>query len=154
LTETYRDGHLIAVSGVTTDSNGTKTAELSRDGDHWTGHYNKDQLAFDCDCTASPAWNVASIKGTQMIEASLGGLRRISVADLGTETLTLPEGKVEAHHYAFKGEIARDVWYSPSGNLVSATQIGSDGSKIHETLLSDPDGGKVGQSEASDSPVQ
>ncbi|MES1153088.1 MAG: DUF6134 family protein, partial [Dongia sp.] len=59
LTETYRGGRLVAVSGDTVDSGGRRLAEMTRDaGDHWTGHYNKEKRAFDCDCEATPMWHI------------------------------------------------------------------------------------------------
>ncbi len=52
--------------------------------------------------------------------------------------LDLPEGQVQTHHFAVKGDIEREVWYDPAGNLVSARQRGSDGSLIQQDLISDP----------------
>jgi hypothetical protein len=151
LTETYQGGRLVAVTGETVDGNGKRVAEVKRDaGDHWTGRYNKDTRAFDCDCTATPMWNIASTKATGMIEASEGRFRQVTIADRGTDTLDLPEGKVETRHFAVEGEIKRDVWYDASGNLVAATQLGSDGSKIRQNLVSDPAGSRQTTPEAAD----
>jgi hypothetical protein len=151
LTETYERGRLVAVSGETVDGNGKRLAEVKRDaGDHWTGHHNKDARTFDCDCTATPMWNIASTKASGMIEASAGRLRQVTIADRGTDTLDLPEGKVEARHFAVEGEIKRDVWYDAAGNLVAAAQLGSDGSKIRQTLLSDPSGSRQTAPEAAE----
>ena len=47
------------------------------------------------------------------------------------------------------GEIQRDVWYNAAGNLVAATQLGSDGSKIRQTLISDPAGSRETKPEAA-----
>jgi hypothetical protein len=141
LTETYQAGRLVVVRGETVDGNGKRIAEVKRDaGDRWTGRYNKDARGFDCDCTATPMWNIASTRATGMIEASEGRLRQVAIVDRGTDTLDLPEGKVATRHFAVQGEIERDVWYNAAGNLVAATQLGSDGSKIRQYLLSDPSG--------------
>ena len=140
LTETYKGGRLVAISGETVDGNGKRLAEIARDGDHWTGHYNKEARAFDCDCSGSTMWHVSSMK-TAMIETSQGQLRHVTITDHGMETLTLPEGKVQAHHFTVGGDLDREVWYNASGNLVSAMQRGSDGSKIRQNLLSDPTAG-------------
>jgi hypothetical protein len=154
LTETYQGGRLVAVSGLTVDSNGRRLAELKRDaGNHWTGHYNKEARAFDCDCTATPMWHIDNMHGDAMIEASLGRLRQIAIGDRGTETLDLPEGKVETHHLTVSGDVGRDVWYDGAGNLVWATQLGSDGSKIVQILLSDPSGSRANASEVDRKPA-
>jgi Family of unknown function (DUF6134) len=154
LTETYNAGRLVAVSGENVDGNGRRIAELSRDaGNHWVGHYNKETRAFDCDCTVTPMWHVSSMRGDLMIEASVGQLRSVTIADRGMETLDLPEGNVEAHHFTVAGDVGRDVWYDGAGNLVSAAQLGSDGSKIRQILLSDPSGTRPNARGATSSPA-
>ncbi|HVZ03052.1 MAG TPA: DUF6134 family protein [Dongiaceae bacterium] len=154
LTETYQAGRLVAVRGETVDGDGKRLADLKREGDRWAGAYNKDARAFDCaDCTATPMWNIASTGATNMIEASEGRLRRVRIVDKGIETLDLPEGKVEAHHFAVEGDIQRDVWYDAAGNLVAAAQLGRDGSKIRQNLISDPDGSRETTPQAADSPA-
>jgi Family of unknown function (DUF6134) len=137
LIETYQGGKLVAIHGETADGNGKRVADLTRNGDHWTGHYNKNQRAFDCDCSGTTMWHVSSMK-PDMIETSQGQLRHVTIADRGMETLDLPQGKVATHHFTVGGEIQREVWYDSDGNLVSAAQPGSDGSKIQQNLLSDP----------------
>jgi hypothetical protein len=150
LTETYRDGRMVATRGETVDGNGRRLAELTRDGDRWTGHYNKDRRAFDCDCSGSTMWHVSGMK-TEMIETSQGQLRHVTITDHGMEPLDLPEGRVEAHHFTVGGDLGRDVWYDADGNLVFATQLGSDGSKIRQNLLSDPTAGTDTTPQADDS---
>jgi hypothetical protein len=93
-------------------------------------------------------WNVAAMNRGTIIEASQARLRTITVEDQGTERLDLPEGPVTTRHFRVKGEIERDVWYDAAGNLVSATQIGSDGSVIRQNLLSDPSGSRESSREA------
>ncbi len=154
LTETYRGGQLVAVTGETGDGQGKRIADVKRDGDSWSGSYKGEPRSFDCaDCTATPMWNVISTKVDRMIEASEGRLRQVTVADKGVETLDLPEGKVATHHYAVTGEINREVWYNATGNLVAATQLGRDGSKIRQNLISDPAGTRETTPQAADSPT-
>jgi len=156
LTETYKGGRLIAVSGETVDGSGRRLAELTRDaGDHWTGRFNKEQRAFDCDCEATPMWHIETMQHTDLIEASQAMLRAVTITDRGMETIDLPEGKVETHHFSVHGdEIARDVWYDANGNLVSAKQLGSDGSKIVQILQSDPSGQRESAPETDNSPAK
>jgi|SRR5581483_8243694 len=152
LVETYRDGKMVAINGETVDSNGRRRAELARDRDHWTGHYNKEKRDFACDCSGSTMWHVSAMKA-EMIETSQGQLRHVTIADRGMEMLDLPEGKVSAHHFTVDGDLKRDVWYDAGGNLVAATQVGSDGSKIRQTLISDPTATLDTTPEAAESPA-
>lgn len=150
LTETYRGGRLVALAAETKDPDGVRAGAITRDGDHWTGKLGKRSLSFDCDCETSTMWQSAGLKGPAMIEASQLRLRTVTVADKGTETLDLPEGSVEARHFAVTGEIAREVWYDPAGNLVAAQQVGSDGSLIRQILMSDPSASRETGAEASE----
>jgi hypothetical protein len=143
MTETFVDQRLQAVRTETKDGAGSRVAALTRDaGDHWTGSLDKTARAFDCACQASAMWHVSSMAGNEMIEASQAQPRRIAVADLGLQTLDLPEGRTAARHFAVKGEIEREVWYDRAGNLVAARQFGSDGSLIREKLIAEPDAAK------------
>jgi hypothetical protein len=74
----------------------------------------------------------------------------VTIEDRGADTLDLPEGPVKARHFAVKGEIEREVWYDPAGNLVAAQQIGSDGSLIRQALMSDPQATRATGQEASE----
>ena len=138
LTETFQGRKLVAIAAETKDPQGLRAGEIKRDGDHWSGKIGKQIRDFDCDCLASTMWQMAGLSGPRMIEASEGRPRTVTVEDKGTDMLDLPEGKVETRHFAVKGELAREVWYDPAGNLVSAQQIGSDGSLIRQILLRDP----------------
>jgi hypothetical protein len=150
LTETFEGRRMVAIVAETKDPRGVRAGEIRRDGNHWSGKFGKQVRDFDCDCLASTMWQAAGLAGPTIIEASEGRPRAITVEDKGTETLDLPEGKVETHHYAVKGEIAREVWYDASGNLVAAQQVGSDGSQIRQILMRDPIASRETGTEASE----
>jgi hypothetical protein len=151
LTDTYRGQRLVAVAAETKDPDGLRVGKLTRDGDRWTGKLGKQRRDFVCDCSSSSTMpQIAILKGAQMIEASEAQLRAVTIEDKGTEMLDLPEGRVETRHFAVRGEIVRDVWYDPTGNLVSASQVGSDGSMIRQTLMSDPQATRETGDEASE----
>jgi hypothetical protein len=149
LTETYQGNRLVALVAETKDPDGLRAGAIQRDGDHWSGKLGKQQRDFVCDCTTSTMWQAAGLAGPKIIEASQVRPRNITVEDKGTETLNLPEGSVAARHFVVKGEIVRDVWYDPAGNLVAAQQTGSDGSQIRQILLSDPAASRQTGDEAS-----
>jgi|AraplaMF_Col_mMF_1032025.scaffolds.fasta_scaffold00162_15 hypothetical protein len=149
LTDTYRGNQLVAVAAETKDPDGVRAGNIVRDGNHWTGKLGKQSRDFECDCQASSTMPLRdSLKGTAMIEASAAQRRAVTIEDKGTELLDLPEGRVETRHFAVKGEIERDVWYDPAGNLVAAYQKGRDGSDIRQYLLSDPQASRATGTEA------
>lgn len=151
LTDTYHGNRLVAVAAETKDPDGLRAGKIARDGNRWTGKLGKLSRDFECDCASSSTMPLlANVERSMMIEASQVKLRSVTIEDKGTETLNLPEGRVQTRHFAVKGEIERDVWYDPAGNLVAAQQIGSDGSLIRQNLLSDPQGTRETDREASE----
>jgi hypothetical protein len=151
LTDTYRGDRLVAVAAETKDPDGLRAGTLARNGNRWTGKLGKQRRNFECDCASSSTMPLlASVKGSQMIEASEAQLRSVTIEDKGTETLDLPEGRVETRHFSVKGEIEREVWYDPAGNLVAAEQRGSDGSLIRQNLMRDPQAARETGQEASE----
>ncbi|WP_395020353.1 DUF6134 family protein [Dongia sp.] len=151
LTDIYQDNRLIEVAAETKDPEGLRAGKITREGDRWTGKIGRQHRDFECGCeVSSTMFQMAVLKGAKMIEASPLELRSVSIEDKGPETLDLPEGRVETRHFAVTGEIEREVWYDPAGNLVSARQRGSDGSLIQQNLLSDPQASRAAGSEVSD----
>jgi hypothetical protein len=151
LTDTYRDGHLVAVAAETKDPDGIHAGKIAREGNGWTGKFGKQSRTFECDCQSSSTMpHRDGLKGTSMIEASEVQLRAVTIEDKGSEMLDLPEGRTETRHFAVKGDIEREVWYDPAGNLVAAQQIGSDGSLIRQALMSDPQATRATGQEASE----
>jgi hypothetical protein len=153
ITETYHGRRLQTMRAQTKDGSGTRVAELTRDGDHWTGRSGKTASAFDCDCQTSAMWHVSSIGKNQIIEASKARLRQVTVTDRGSENLNLPEGRTAARHFTVKGDIKRDVWYDSAGNLVAAGQVGSDGSLIRQKLIADPGMPDAAENDAGAAPA-
>jgi hypothetical protein len=151
LTDIYRAQQLVEVSAETKDPQGFRTGKITRDGDRWTGKLGQQRRDFACDCASSSTMPlIAILKGGEMIEASEVQRRSVTIEDRGADTLDLPEGPVKARHFAVKGEIEREVWYDPAGNLVAAQQIGSDGSLIRQALMSDPQATRATGQEASE----
>jgi hypothetical protein len=151
LTDIYQDRRLVEVKAETKDPDGLRAGGITRKGDQWTGKIGKQSRDFTCDCTTSSTmFHRDVLTGTQLIEASVVKLRNVTIEDKGEETLDLPEGQVQTRHFAVKGDIERDVWYDPAGNLVSARQKGSDGSQIQQNLLSDPQATRETRPEAGE----
>jgi hypothetical protein len=149
LTDIYQDRQLVEVKAETKDPDGLRAGGIKRSGDQWTGKIGKQSRDFTCACsTSSTMFHRDTLAGAQMIEASVVKLRNVTIEDKGEENLDLPEGSVQTRHFAVKGDIERDVWYDPAGNLVSARQLGSDGSSIQQNLMSDPQGAREPRSEA------
>jgi hypothetical protein len=138
LTETYEGSKLVAVRAETKDPDGFRVGDIKRSGDRWKGKLDKENRDFECDCMATTMWHVDSLKGSAIIETPVTQRRSIIVEDQGMETVNLPEGPVETRHFVIKGEIEREAWFGPQGNLVAAEQIGSDGSLIRQVLTSAP----------------
>lgn len=151
LTDTYRGNALVSLATETKDPDGLLVGNITREGNRWTGKNGKQKRDFECDCEVSTTmFHRDVLKGSRIIEITKGKARNISIEDKGTEMLSLPEGQVETRHFSVTGEIDRDVWYDPAGNLVAAQQKGSDGSDIRQYLLSDPQASRAPAQEAAE----
>jgi hypothetical protein len=150
ITETFQERRMVALHAETKDPDGLRVIDLARDArDHWSGAIDKKPQSFDCDCMSSTMWQVGSLQGRRMIEASQGKPQSIAVEDRGAETLDLPAGPVQVHHFAVTGGITREVWFDEAGNLVAAQQVGRDGSLIRQNLIEDPAGKRQASAETA-----
>ena len=115
-TETWKNGKLAALE-TTTDDNGT--AHSIRVG-----------------ATAlvpASLWSADIVKSTQILNTIDGSTDRISVRNLGTETVETGHGAVEAQHFAISGDLQRELWFADA-KLVHVRFQADDGSQIDYVL--------------------
>jgi hypothetical protein len=110
---------------------------LALQGNLLTGQYNGNDRALNPQLTTSLFWQKPSMGDTQVIDTLRGRKRDVSVKDLGTETIALPVGRVEAQHYRLTGDWKRDLWYDANGVLV-AGELVKDGATVRQELQQRP----------------
>jgi len=136
--EEVRAGDKIMSLTSEADDDGTdRKVNLTLQGDLLTGDYNGNDRAIDPKLPTSLFWQRPQLGDTRVIDCLRGRARDVTVKDLGVETLTLPVGRVEAHHYQMTGDWKRDLWYDANGVLVAGALI-KGGATIRQELQQRP----------------
>ena len=80
-------------------------------------------------------WNVRQIGQTMLLNTQNGARAHLQVTPLGREKVkTAPPGWIDANHYRYSGELAKDQWFDDRGRWVKTTFKASDGSTIEYIL--------------------
>lgn len=136
--EKWQDGVLQSLSSQTLDDGEERKVDLTRDGDRLKGSYNAKQRDVPGNLIPSTLWHPDAVKQTVVLDTVRARQHQVSVADKGEAALVLPIGQIEARHFAFSGELNRDVWYGPDGIILQAEMKAKDGSIIRQQLLDRP----------------
>jgi hypothetical protein len=135
--EVHAGGKLLSLSSEADDDGTERKVSLTLQGDLLRGDYNGTQRTIDPNLITSLFWQRPPMGETQLIDTLRGKVRDVTVKDLGAETLSLPVGRVETHHYQLTGEWRRDLWYDANGVLVAGELI-KDGATVRQELQQRP----------------
>jgi hypothetical protein len=135
--EVHSGGRMQSMTSEADDDGKDRKVSLTLQGDVLKGDYNGDQRIVDPKLPTSLFWQKPALGDVQIVDTLRGKVRDVTVKDLGTETLSLPVGKVETHHYQMTGEWKRDLWYDANGVLV-AGELVKDGATIRQELQQRP----------------
>jgi hypothetical protein len=135
--EVRSDGKLMSLTSEADDDGTDRKVSLNLQGDLLKGDYNGNDRAIDPKLITSLFWRKPPMGETQLIDTLRGKVRDVNVKAVGTETLTLPVGRIETTHYQLTGEWKRDLWYDANGILV-AGQLNKDGATIRQELQQRP----------------
>jgi hypothetical protein len=137
--EEVRQGSLVMSLISEANDDGTdKKVTLTLNGGRLQGDYNGNRRDLDPHLATSLFWRQPAIGVSQVIDPLRAKLRDITVTDLGPQTLDLPIGRIEAHHYRVAGELKRDLWYDSKGILVAGQLRAKDGSVLRQELQQRP----------------
>jgi hypothetical protein len=136
--EVHADGKLLSLTSEADDDGKDRKVNMVLQGDLLKGDYNGNQRAVDPRLVTSLFWRKPTLGQTQVLDTVRGKVRDVTVKDLGPETLSLPVGRVETHHYQMTGEWKRDLWYDATGILVAGQRPGPDGSTVRLELQQRP----------------
>lgn len=78
-------------------------------------------------------WNAGILKASQVLNTIDGKTDAIRVSSVGGESVATGSGKVQATHYAVRGDLKRDLWYA-DGKLVHVRFAAEDGSQVDYVL--------------------
>jgi hypothetical protein len=78
-------------------------------------------------------WNPDTVRQSELVDVLNGKRRQVTITARGAETLQVAGQRVEAQRYLMTGELERELWYGPDGQLLKVELPGDDGSEV--TLL-------------------
>ncbi len=137
--EVHQDGKITSLISEADDDGKDRKVSLSLQGDLLKGEYNGGARAVEPTLVTSLFWQKPALGQTQVLDTVRGKVRDVTVKDLGVETLSLPVGRIETHHYQMTGEWKRDLWYDANGILVAGQRSDSpDGSVVRLELQQRP----------------
>jgi hypothetical protein len=137
--EVHQDGKITSLVSDADDDGKDRKVNLTLQGDLLRGQYNGGDRAVEPTLVTSLFWQKPALGETQVIDTVRGKVRDVTVKDLGVETLSLPVGRIETHHYQLTGEWKRDLWYDANGILVAGQRSDSpDGSVVRLELQQRP----------------
>ncbi|GAB2178139.1 DUF6134 family protein [Dongia sp. agr-C8] len=137
--EVHEDGRITSLTSEADDDGKDRKVNLTLQGDLLKGEYNGGARAVEPTLVTSLFWQKPALGQTQVLDTVRGKVRDVTVKDLGVETLSLPVGRIETHHYQLSGEWKRDLWYDANGILVAGQRSDSpDGSVVRLELQQRP----------------
>ncbi len=118
-TETWTGDHLDRLV-ADTDDDGTKhhvEAQPAGGGVKVTADGKRTELPPDA--LPLSMWTRAVVEHSTLYSVeNADSPYKVSISDLGRETVKTGKGDLAAEHYAMAGDVERDLWYAPDGSLV------------------------------------
>ncbi len=128
--ERWQDGRLVALASKTDDNGEARAVEASSNGGKLAVTIDGEPREAPADILPASLWHPGTIKANALFDLVRGKVRRVSVTDLGVEEIVLRGAKMSAHRYAITGELKREVWYGPDGQIVRVRFAARDGSIV------------------------
>jgi hypothetical protein len=132
--EQWQNGQLIAFESKSNDDGEPRAVALRVEGDRLRGSYNGRMLDLPSTLIPASLWRPDTIRQTVLLDPIKGRDRKVTVADKGIEKIKVRGQTVAAHHYAMTGQIVRDIWYGPDGQIAQVRFPAKDGSQIQVVL--------------------
>ncbi|HWA46416.1 MAG TPA: DUF6134 family protein [Hypericibacter adhaerens] len=140
--EDWIDGKLMRFAAQTDDNGTDRDVLLERDGDKLKGRYkapdHTEQALLPGDLIVCSLWNPATPDQTTMIEPTKGRPKAVTVVDRGLEKIQVGTRTVEARHYSITGDLRREVWYGPDGEVAQVQYPNKDGTVLIFKLRDGP----------------
>jgi hypothetical protein len=128
--EEWQNGRLTSFTSRTNDDGEPRKVDLRLDGTRLRGTYNRRQVDLAGDLIPASLWHPATVRQSILLDPIKGRDRHVAVVDKGEEKIKVRGQPVTAHHYSMTGEITREIWYGPDGQIDQVRFPAKDGSQI------------------------
>ncbi|MGF1594113.1 MAG: DUF6134 family protein [Kiloniellaceae bacterium] len=116
--ERWRDGELESLAGITNDDGTQYEISIVRKEGHYSRTVNGAEEELTGPVAVDSLWSKDRLAAGKLFSAASDKVYRVRSDLLGMETIEAKGGAVEAEHYKLSGEIERDLWYDPGGELL------------------------------------
>lgn len=118
-----------------TDDNGTKyTVRAQRTANGIDVQRTSGHEILPAETLPTSHWNVRQIGQTTLLNTQNGSQMHFRVTPLGREKVKTATGWIDANHYRYSGDVAKDQWFDDRGRWVKTVFKASDGSTIEYIL--------------------
>jgi hypothetical protein len=132
--EQWQNGQLTAFKSKSNDDGEPRDVALKLDGDRLRGTYNGRTLDLPASLIPASLWRPDTVQRSVLLDPIKGRDRQVTITDKGIEKIKIRGQALEAHHFAMTGQIVRDIWYGPDGQIVQVHVPAKDGSQIQVVL--------------------
>jgi len=128
--EDWIDGRLTRLTSRTDSGGKTLTVNLARIGDRIRGACNGMLLDLPAGLLPISMWHPDFVHQSVIFDQYRCMERSVRATDDGIEPIPVGGQNVAARHYAVTGQLQRDVWYGPDGQIVQVVFPAQDGSEL------------------------
>ena len=116
--ERWRNGELESLAGMTNDDGRQYEISIVRREDHYSRTVNGTEEEIAGSLAVDSLWSKERLAAGKIFSAASDKVYRVRSDTMGTETIEVKGGEMQAEHIKLSGELDRDLWYDPSGELL------------------------------------
>jgi len=75
-------------------------------------------------------WDMRIVNENEVLNTTNGKLNHVNVVKGKVEQIAMANGKIDATHYVYTGDIQAEVWYDSAGHWVKLRFLGKDGTPV------------------------
>jgi hypothetical protein len=123
--ETWKDGHLIALNDRTND-NGEKhdvSVTLNENNDRLLLTSDSGTEAIPSDTMPGSWWNFALVGRKELLDVLTGKIQQVTIKKVGIDKIKVAGQDVTADHYQVSGGLERNLWFKSDGSLVKQSVV-------------------------------
>lgn len=125
--EHWRGQELESLAGMTSKGGEQYEVSFVRKEGFFSRTVNGSEQEFKERLAVDSLWSKDRLAAGKLFSADNGESYRVRSDLLGWETIEARGGRVEAEHVKLSGELERDLWYDPSGELLKVRYETAEG---------------------------
>ena len=128
--ERWRGGELESLAGMTNDDGEEFEVSIVRKAGFYSRTVNGAEEELKGPLAVDSLWSKDRLVAGKLLSPESDESYRVRSNLLGWETIQAKGGDMQAEHVKLTGEVDRDLWYGPSGDLVKVQYEGDEGETI------------------------